>query len=149
MRNRMKNSLDIRCRCCGYEKDFYFGTGLIQAGEVDFDSEHALLPRLIKDDAQLAALRRQIEEEGGRLESDYRYGLFRCPECGAFYKRFEYQVIMPDGKVVEPEYRCDCGGELQPIALDTLNLKDYACPECGEKGLYEGTSGFAPLEADI
>ena len=145
----MRNNMDIRCRRCGYEKDFYLGTGLIQAGAVDFDSEYALLPRLIKDPKQLAALRHMLEEEGGELISDYQFGLYHCPDCGAFYKRFVYAVRFKDGRVFEPAYTCDCGQPLEKIDLDTVDLSTLCCPDCGEKALYEGMSGFAPLSADI
>ena len=80
----MKNTLAIRCRKCGYEKDFYLGVGLLHFGEPDFDSEYAVLPKLVRDPETLARIKRMVTEEGGALITDYRYGVYHCPACGAF-----------------------------------------------------------------
>ena len=88
----MKNTLAISCRKCGYEKDFYLGVGLLHSGAPDFDSEYAVLPRLVRDPEALARIKRMVTEEGGTLVTDYRYGVYHCPACGAFHKRFAYAV---------------------------------------------------------
>ena len=54
----MKNTLAISCRKCGYEKDFYLGVGLLHSGVPDFDSEYAVLPRLVRDPEALARIKR-------------------------------------------------------------------------------------------
>ncbi|WP_195270279.1 hypothetical protein [Eubacterium sp. 1001713B170207_170306_E7] len=144
----MKNTFAIRCRKCGYEKDFYLGVGLLHTGPPDFDSEYAVLPRLVRDPEALAWIRRMVEEEGSVLITDYRYGVYRCPACGAFYKGFAYAVEQTDGQKTMPEYICECGETLEPVDSEALDLADCACPECGEKRLYEAASAFSPLDGE-
>lgn len=136
------NTINIRCRNCGFEKDFYFGTGLIHAADCDMDAEDALLPRLIKDEDKIRRLKAMLEQEGGALVSDYQFGLFQCAACGAFYKRFVYHVTFEDGHCYEPAYTCECGGKLEALDLEQLDLSEIACPDCGQKTLYEGMSDF-------
>lgn len=144
----MKNTLAIRCRKCGYEKDFYLGVGLLHTGAPDFDSEYAVLPRLVRDPEALAKIKHMVTAEGGTLVTNYQYGVYRCPACGAFHKRFAYAVEGPDGQKTMPEYICECGETLEPVDLEQLTLSDCPCPECGEKSLYEAVSAFAPLDGE-
>ncbi|MDO4287777.1 MAG: hypothetical protein Q4C55_01190 [Eubacterium sp.] len=139
----MKNSVTIACRKCGWEKDFYFGVGLLHRGAVDFDSEHALLPRFVKDQKALGEIRRAVEG-GAQLETEYRFALYRCPDCGAFYKRFEYSLMHADGSEEKPAYACDCGGILEKIDLEDFCPEAYPCPACGEMALAESVSMLMP-----
>lgn len=111
----MKNTLAISCRKCGYEKDFYLGVGLLHSGAPDFDSEYAVLPRLVRDPEALARIKRMVTEEGGTLVTDYRYGVYHCPACGAFHKRFAYAVEKANGQKTMPEYICECGETLEAV----------------------------------
>ncbi|RHO55923.1 hypothetical protein DW091_14880 [Eubacterium sp. AM05-23] len=144
----MKNTFAIRCQKCGYEKDFYLGVGLLHSGAPDFDSEYAVLPRLVRDPEALARIKRLVAEEGGTLVTDYCYGVYRCPACGAFYKRFAYAVEKADGQKIMPEYICECGETLEAVEPETLDLSDCVCPECGEKRLHEADSTFSPLDRE-
>lgn len=144
----MKNTLAISCRKCGYEKDFYLGVGLLHSGAPDFDSEYAVLPRLLRDPEALARIKRMVTEAGGTLVTDYRYGVYHCPACGAFHKRFAYAVEKADGQKTMPEYICECGETLDAVDPDTIDLTACVCPECGEKQLYEAVSAFSPLDGE-
>lgn len=139
----MKNSIVIRCKKCGWEKDFYFGVGLLHPGPVDFDSEHALLPRFVKDAATLENIRSAVEA-GAVLQTEYRFGLYRCPDCGAFYKRFLYRLTDPAGQETLPDYRCSCGAALEALDLETFCPEAYPCPDCGEMALAESVSMLTP-----
>lgn len=142
----MKNNITICCRRCGYEKDFYLGVGLLHVGPPDFDSEYAVLPRLVGDEKRLLEIKKQVDEQGAALETDYRYGVYRCGDCGAFYKKFDYTLVFEDGLKKAPGYFCDCGQKLEKVDIETLDLRSCGCPECGEKSLYEGISSFTPLD---
>ena len=139
----MKNSMVISCRSCGYEKDFYFGVGLLHSGAVDFDSEYALLPRFVKDPEVLEDLRRAVES-GAELETEYRYGLYRCPKCGEFHKCFEYCLKFSDGMIERPKYVCECGEILESLDLESFVPENYPCPACGKQTLEEGFSALMP-----
>ncbi|MEG0495438.1 MAG: hypothetical protein RR310_08545 [Eubacterium sp.] len=142
----MKNTINIRCRKCHYEKDFYLGVGLIHSGAPDFDSEYAVIPKLMESSEMLESARHMVNDEGGCFESDYQKGLYICPVCGAFHKRFVYTIRWDDGQIYTPEYRCTCGAILIYQDLDHFEVSDHVCPECGYHSLYEGVSQFSPLE---
>lgn len=141
----MKNNIIIGCRKCGYEKDFYLGIGMIHSGAPDFDSEYAVLPKLIGDEKRLAKIKKQIQEQNATLETEYRYGPYHCVACGAFYKKLDYTIAFENGLKKGPDYPCDCGKTLEKVDIETLDIKSYSCPQCGEKSLYERDSSFTPF----
>ena len=107
-----------------------------------------MLPRLVRDPEALARIKRMVTEEGGTLVTDYRYGVYHCPACGAFHKRFAYAVEKANGQKTMPEYICECGETLEAVDPDTIDLTACVCPECGEKQLYEAVSAFSPLDGE-
>ncbi len=145
----MGASFGISCRECDYTKDFITGIGMMYSYQnlIDFDSEFALLPALIKSKKTLAYIKGLLSEKNAVI-AGYGHEIYHCPKCSEFFGRF-YMHLDYDNGSFEVEYKCTkCKSPLKQIEYDSIkvdgweekkiNLANYFCPKCGKQSLYEG-----------
>ncbi|MTI80827.1 MAG: hypothetical protein FH758_08085 [Firmicutes bacterium] len=112
---------------------------------MDFDSEYAILPSLIRSKKTLEFVKMLISDKGGVIPYTYAHKIYHCPKCSEFYEHFFYQVNY-DGGIFKPQYKCTkCKTVLEIISRENesqgdLNLKSYPCPKCGKYSLAEDLS---------
>lgn len=152
----MGTEYSVLCKGCGYHQKFIIGIGMLYYPEnlLDFDSEFALLPLLIRSKKVLNRVRELTYEENIKVVDGYGHKIYRCPKCGKFYNRFHLKLEYADGDY-EIKYKCTkCKKELELISNDfedeniierkEIDLSKYPCPECGKYELVEDE--FYPAE---
>jgi len=98
-------------------KDFNIGIGMMYSPQnlIDFESEFALLPHLIRSKKSLTCIKELLIENNGVIADGYGHKIYRCPKCGEFYERFFIHLDY-DGGCFEVEYKCtNCKAVLRPL----------------------------------
>ncbi len=145
----MGSSYNIGCKECDYNKSFHIGIGMMYSPHnlMDFESEFALIPSLIRSKKTVAQIKELLNNKGAVIANDYGHEIFRCPRCGEFYERFFIHLDY-DGGSFEVEYKCSkCKTKLKQIDYEAaevtgwverkINLQKYPCPKCGKHSLFE------------
>lgn len=144
----MGSSYGVECRECSYAKEFMLGVGMMYSpgNLLDFDSEFAMLPSLIRSKKTVQQIRELVEEKEATLSEDYGHKVFRCPKCGQFYGRFYIRLEYPGGSY-DVEYKCSrCKKKLEPVpeyggeddwSEQLIDLTQFPCPQCGKHSLTE------------
>ena len=147
----MGSSFGICCNECGYSKNIKIGIGMRYSPSnlMDFDSDFAMLPSLIRSKKTVEHIRILIENQNAVIADGYGHDTYRCPKCGEFYGRFFIHLDYPGGSF-EPEYKCSkCRFNLERVNCDFTHgydadekhelLASLPCPKCGRNTLYVDT----------
>lgn len=146
----MGSSYSISCEECDYTKTFLIGIGMgySPSSLLDFDSEFALLPRIIKSKKALSHIKLLLNEKDAVIADGYGHEVYRCAKCNEFYDRFFIHLDYDSGEY-EVDYKCtkcksvleriNCDPEAEDGFEDEKNvLEKNPCPKCGNYSLYEG-----------
>jgi len=150
----MGNSYNIRCKNCGYYKEFPIGIGMMYYPEriTDINSKDCLLPSLVRSTKAVSLIKYLLVEKKAVLVDGYGHWIYRCTKCGSLFGRFHLHLDYEGGSY-EVQYKCPvCRTELTPLAAKPdgtfhcnemeINLEEYPCPKCGNHELAEDTSNL-------
>ena len=135
----MGSTIGVGCQSCDYNKEFEIGIGMrYSPGNImDYKSEFALLPDLIKSKKTLAIIMDLVENMNAVLSDGYGHGIYRCKKCDSLYERFYIHLEHDEGSY-EIKYKCSkCKSNLTRIKRKKIDFTKYPCPKCMNYTLYE------------
>lgn len=120
----MGKGLLIKCKHCGYEREFYLGAGMM------YPTTYKDLVKDIKKGKYGKELKEYFHTHKGAVV-DAETVLYRCPECNKLEESYNLSLyVHKDDKEPENGYWCSwCDKE------DYVFVKAYVhkCPKCGKR----------------